>query len=449
MFNFENEMKNVFHILLLLLADASLFAQENVQSKIKYHTEKAQNYLDKEKALGSYYSITEEGIKIFSSAEEKKINKQEFFVPWKELGSFYSIIKNVKPEVLNQIYASGTYTYESCKKYFPVTAPAKNLLNEDQPTSTLPPATLYRYKIAIDPGHIAHNFEMGDLEKKHIIIKGDSINGIKDSIEIAEGMLTYATAILLKEKLESEGAIVFLTRTADKCAFGKTYHQWKKDDLKKAVDSLYKIGEIKSWQKDHFNSSKVKDRDIFRVIFRDLELAKRVELINNFNPDYTVVIHYNVDETNLDWIKTTDKNFNMCFVGGAFMKNDLSTKEKRFEFLRLLITDDLEKSIAISSSVMKSFENELKVPTATTRDAKYIIEGCLPTEANGVYCRNLQLPRYIHSPIVYGETLYQDNFNECKLLSAETDKTKNKRVQQVADAYFKGILNYVNSSPSK
>jgi len=74
------------------------------------------------------------------------------------------------------------------------------------------------------------------------------------------------------------------------------------------------------------------------------------------------------------------------------------------------------------------------------------MEGCLPTEANGVYCRNLQLPRYIHSPIVYGETLYQDNFNECKLLSTETDKTKNKRIQQVADAYFKGILNYVNPS---
>ena len=286
---------------------------------------------------------------------------------------------------------------------------------------------------------------MGDLEKKHIIIKGDSLNGITDSIEIAEGMLTYATAILLKEKLEAEGAIVFLTRTADKCAFGKTYQQWKKDDLKTAVDSLYKIGELKAWQKDHFNSSKVKDRDIFRVVFRDLELAKRVELINNFKPDYTVVIHYNVDETNLDWNKTTNKNYNMCFVGGAFMKNDLSTKEKRFEFLRLLITDDLEKSIAISSSVMKSFESELKVPTATARDAKYIIEGCLPTEANGVYCRNLQLPRYVHSPIVYGETLYQDNINECKLLSAETDKTKNKRVQQVADAYFKGILNFATT----
>ncbi|MGZ4079812.1 MAG: hypothetical protein ACXVDW_21015, partial [Bacteroidia bacterium] len=63
----------------------------------------------------------------------------------------------------------------------------------------------------------------------------------------------------------------------------------------------------------------------------------------------------------------------------------------------------------------------------------------------GVFCRNLQLPRYVHSPLVYGETLYQDNINESKLLNEEKDKTKNKRVQQVADAYFQGILDYVQN----
>ena len=135
----------------------------------------------------------------------------------------------------------------------------------------------------------------------------------------------------------------------------------------------------------------------------------------------------------------------MCFVAGAFMKNDLSNKEKRFEFLRLLVSDDLEKSIALSSFFTKQFELELQVPIAKTGDAKYLLEGCLPTEAEGVYCRNLQLPRYIHSPVVYGETLYQDNINECKLLYEETDKTKNKRIQQVAEAYFNGIMNFANT----
>lgn len=422
-------MKHLLNIQLFLLLGANIFAQVDVPSKIKCHTEKAQNYLDKEKALSGYYSIDKDGIKMYASPADKTNHKIEFQIDWSDTYAFKQSCEMYSAEKLMEIYKKGKLT--------PIIQDGVYIGNNRSEKK------LQGFKIAIDPGHIAHNFEMGDLEKKHIIIKGDSINGIKDSIEIAEGILTFATAQLLKDKLEKEGATVLMTRTADKCAFGKTYQQWKKEDLKTAVDSLYKIGELKASQKQYFLSAKAKDRDIFRVIFRDLELAKRVELINNFKPDYSVVIHYNVDETNLDWNKTTTKNYNMCFVGGAFMRTDLSTKEKRFEFLRLLITDDLEKSIAISSSVIKSFETELNVPTATARDAKYLIEGCLPTEAPGVYCRNLQLTRYIHSPVIYGETLYQDNINECKLLYQETDKTKNKRVEQVADGYFKGILNFV------
>ena len=433
---FVSEMKRTIYIFLFLFLSTNSIAQQDIQSKIKYATEKAETYLDKEKALSGYYSIDKEGIKIYSSPQNKAIKKPEFTVNWLMSDYLDDKIKNYTYQQLFDIYFK-TGTFKFPEGEYPDAVYIKKNPNAKK---------LEGIRIAIDPGHIANDFTMGDLEKKHIIIKGDSINGIKDSIEIAEGILTFATAQLLKDKLEKEGATVFLTRTADHCAFGKTFTQWKKSDLKNAVDSLYKIGELKSSQKQYFLSAKVKDRDIFRVIFRDLELAKRAELINKFKPDYTVLIHFNVDETNSDWKKTTDKNFNMCFVAGAFMKNDLSSKEKRFEFLRLLITDDLEKSIMLSSYVTKQFETELQVQTATIRDAKYLIEGCLPTNADGVYCRNLQLPRYIHSPLVYGETLYQDNINECKLLGKETDKTKNKRIQQVAEAYFKGIINFVTSN---
>lgn len=133
----------------------------------------------------------------------------------------------------------------------------------------------------------------------------------------------------------------------------------------------------------------------------------------------------------------------MTFVGGAFMRSDLASAEKRFEFFRLLVSDDLESSVSLSSCVVNSFESTLNVPTAAISDAKYLREGCLATTAKGVYCRNLQLTRYVHSPLVYGETLFQDNVNEAQALSRETDKTKNERVQQVAEAYYKGILNYI------
>ena len=429
-------MKTIIKILILLLTYVDSIGQNiDIQSKIKYNTEKAQNYLDKEKLLSGFYSIDADGIKMYASPKDKLSNKIEFFIRWEQIENFNNLLKFNSTTSMLAKYNAGQLNGFPDEIYI-------------APKTITPEKKLIGYKIALDPGHIANDLETGDLEKKYLKIKGDRINGIKDSIEIAEGMLTFATAKLLKEKLENEGAAVFLTRLGDKCAFGKTFAQWKKDDLKNAVDSLYKIGELKASQKQYFLSKKANDRDIFRVVFKDLELAKRAEIINNFHPDLTVVIHFNVDETNLKWEKTSNKDFNMTFVAGAFMKNDLSTKEKRFEFLRLLISDNLERSISLSSSVVKSFENEIKVPTATIRDAKYLIEGCVMA-ANGVYCRNLQLPRYIHSPIVYGETLYQDNINECKALNAESDKTKNKRVQQIAEAYFKGILEYTATLSEK
>ncbi|MCX6294858.1 MAG: N-acetylmuramoyl-L-alanine amidase [Bacteroidetes bacterium] len=391
-------MKTIIKILILLLTYVDSIGQNiDIQSKIKYNTEKAQNYLDKEKLLSGFYSNDADGIKMYASPKDKLSNKIEFFIRWEQIENFNNLLKFNSTTSMLAKYNAGQLNGFPDEIYI-------------APKTITPEKKLIGYKIALDPGHIANDLETGDLEKKYLKIKGDRINGIKDSIEIAEGMLT--------------------------------------DDLKNAVDSLYKIGELKASQKQYFLSKKANDRDIFRVVFKDLELAKRAEIINNFHPDLTVVIHFNVDETNLKWEKTSNKDFNMTFVAGAFMKNDLSTKEKRFEFLRLLISDNLERSISLSSSVVKSFENELKVPTATIRDAKYLIEGCVMA-ANGVYCRNLQLPRYIHSPIVYGETLYQDNINECKALNAESDKTKNKRVQQIAEAYFKGILEYTATLSEK
>jgi hypothetical protein len=139
----------------------------------------------------------------------------------------------------------------------------------------------------------------------------------------------------------------------------------------------------------------------------------------------------------------------MTFVGGALYRSDLSTKKKRIEFLRILVTDDLEKSILLSSNIIKSYEKELNVKTATAKDAKYLRESSIAAGKDGVFCRNLYLTHFVHSPLVYGETLYQDNIEECKMLNKECDKTKNERVKQVAEAYYQGILDYFNSNSKK
>lgn len=424
-------MKLLFYC--FLLTSTLCIAQGNdLNSRVNYYSEKTQNYLDKEKLLSGYYSIDNDGIKIYANPLAKKNNTIEFFIAWSDLDNFKTELKLMPFEKTMNQFSYGKYIPAIHKKN-----------NTENIAGVL---KLSGIKIALDPGHLANDSEMGDLEKKQVKFKKDSLHGLNDSIEITEGILTYATAQILKQKLEAEGAEVIITRINGNSAFGKTFYQWKREDLKKAVDSLFKIGEIKPAQKQYFLSGKAKDSDIFRVIFKDLELAKRAELINDFKPDFTLIIHFNVDETNTGWQKPGCKNFNMVFVGGAFMKSDLVSKEKRFEFLRLMVTDDLERSIILSSAMIKSFEKNLNVKTARIQEARYLSEGCLPTNESGVYCRNLQLTRYIHSPLVYGETLCQDYLDEAIILNKEKDKTKNERIKQVAEAYYLGIIDYISVS---
>lgn len=451
--NSFNKLYILLAFLFTLLSVKGLSQDSAVVSKIKFLTKKAESYLDKEKALSPYFSIDGNGISIYESYAQKLKGKSEFHISWDNIDDFKLCFKTSSVKEVFEIYTKGDYNKAipcSAQSSFPefVSKKEENGINEppfmfDQ--IYLPKIKkLKGLKIAIDAGHTAGDMETGILEKKCLTFQCNGIYGQRDTIAIAEGILTFATAKLLKDKLEAEGAEVFLTRPFNgSTAYGVTFDNWLKTDYKSTVDELYRKGKLSLQQKQFFLSPKASKSDKFRVVFKDAELQKRAEIINNFKPDFTIIIHFNVDETNTGWTRPANKNFNMAFVGGAFMKNDLSTPEKRFEFLRLLISDDLEKSIALSAAMVKSFEGNLNVKTAGTTDAKYLIAGCLPTNESGVYCRNLQLTRYVHGPLVYGETLYQDNMDECFALNKESDKTKNPRVQQVAEAYFQGVLNYI------
>ena len=433
---------NITFTCLLLFAITFCFSQDSTTAfKIKQYTKKLENYLDKSKSLTPYYAINANGISIYESAQNKLKGISEFHITWDKIDDFNKTLKNCPIQQVFETYKKGDYD-----KLIPCSSTLKEPSPMVKQIYLADTKKLKGLKIAIDAGHIAGDMEMGIIEKKCLTFQCDKPQGSKDSIAIAEGTLTFATAKLLKDKLEAEGAEVLMTRTFNNSsAFGVTFDDWLKTNYKTTVDSLYNVGKLTKEQKQFFFSAKASKRDKFRVIFKDAELEKRAEIINNYKPDFTIIIHYNVDETNTGWAKPANKNFNMTFVGGAFMKSDLSTPEKRFEFLRLLISNDLEQSIALSSAMVKSFEKNLNVKTATIKDAKYLIDGCLATGEPGVYCRNLQLTRYIHTPLVYGETLYQDNMNECISLNKECDKTKNERVQQVAEAYFQGVLNFVKN----
>lgn len=282
-------------------------------------------------------------------------------------------------------------------------------------------------RIAIDPGHFGGRF--CHLEERYIDIPSGL--GRKAALQFDEGTLCYLTAVHLRDLLEKEGAIVFLTRKAiGEGALSIDFFDWLKENPQ-------------TWTADATLSKLFKR-------YNQLDLHARCAKINAFHPDLTIVIHFNAQPggNGLSSNSTvTASNFNMVFVPGAFSASELIDQESRYEFMRLLVSNDLYCSLELSRSLLAKFIENLHVPAVTSQDkAGYLDTVCLKIE-EGIYSRNLTLTRLIHSPVCYGETLIQNNIDESINLSRKDDIIDgiacSSRIKEIAKAYFEGIQNYL------
>lgn len=300
-------------------------------------------------------------------------------------------------------------------------------------------------KIAIDAGHIASSFTEAMNEQKFLYFLRDSLKDPLDTVKIYEAELTYKTAVILKSMLEEKGATVLLTRpTPSLTTFGCSYSYWYNNRKQKVIDSLFQINKLDAAEYRKLKNDP--EYNFFWDFFRDHELLNRARLINEFKPDATCVIHYNVDEKNVPWKKTSSNNYTMAFIGGCFTKERLENIESKINFLRLLFCSQLNNSEKLSELTVKEFSKNLEIPLACANDADYLKNNCIGTKCNGVYCRQLILCNKINSPLVYGESLYQDNVTESSLLMKNTVNAyginTNERVVKVAQSYFNGLVSY-------
>ena len=188
---------------------------------------------------------------------------------------------------------------------------------------------------------------------------------------------------------------------------------------------------------------------LFVKYYNPLDLRARAAKINAFGPDLSIAIHYNshhVTEESNSNASVAAQNYNFIHIPGAFCRNELVLEESRYEFMRLLVTSDLSQSTHLSKAVLKCFSEKLQVPVVTKADgATYLEKVCLKV-SDGIYARNLALTRMIHGPICYGETLIQNNIDECQNLNRKDFVIDgipcSSRVKQVAESYFEGISDY-------
>ncbi len=352
------------------------------------------------------------------SAQLKK--EVEYHLPWEKLDIFKRLVA-ANPIATYQMYQrqklpNGAMDVRRPRRF--------RVQNGAQPLKGL--------RVALDPGHIAGNLKMAKKEGKFIDMTLK--NGKR--IRFFESQLTWYTCAVLADLLQKQGAEVRLTRNRfDLMALDSTYQQVF-DNYKKQQKKAGKT--IKNWQK----------WPLFFKQFRKADFIARANKINQFQPHLTMIVHYNVDGSNAPWNKTTTQNHAMAFVSGSFMKNELSKPEHRFNFLRLLLTQDIEQSIGFSKEVLQAINKKLQVPTLPAKNNQsFIGRACLTTAQPGVYARNLSMARLVYGTLCYIEPLYQENETEILKLAKKDHDYKGqkipKRVVEVAEAYLAGIMAYL------
>lgn len=291
-----------------------------------------------------------------------------------------------------------------------------------------PALNLKNIKIALDPGHFGG--EYCKLEERYIHIAKEDIGEAED-ISFDEGTLAFLTAIELKTLLEKQGAEVFISRPGiGKGAIQKDFFSWLSENSslwneKATLPQLFKL----------YNSE---------------DLKARVNQINAYQPDLTVMIHYNASglkRRNNGTNPLTRLNYTLAFIPGAFSRSDLKEKENRYEFLRLVVTNDLRCSLLLSEQIVQKFIEKLQISTLEKiSSTPYLPEACIRL-SDGIYARNLSLTRKIHGPLCYAEPLLQDNQEECRKLSLKDTEIGgircSSRLKDTAQAYYEGIVNYL------
>ncbi len=413
----------------LLLCCGILSAQTTAELKKKSDT-----YLNFNGSLNALLSFNANAVAILHAG------KPEFTAYTDEFEKLALLLELKKAEDFLAIYQWKKNTHLSQKQL--------DSLLENQNRSSIyaykQPA-LKGKKIALDPGHFAGNMETARIEQKFINFLPSASNPLKDTIRFNEGTLTYQTADLLKQMLLEQGAIVMVTRPKQNhTSFQMTYDEWLGKRKKTVLDSLLKSKAMDA--KRYTRLMSLSKEKLFWEFFRDYELMERSRLINTFKPDATIIIHYNVDEKNTDWIRPGTKNFTMAFIGGGMTADNFSKPINKVHFLRLLLTGQLNASERLSALTVNEFSSKLGIPVAQRNDADYLRDNCMKTPSNGVFCRNLALCRSINSVLVYGECLYQDNLEECKRLNTCDYEIRGqkvpKRIYEAANCYYNAINDY-------
>jgi N-acetylmuramoyl-L-alanine amidase len=342
-----------------------------------------------------------------------------------------------------------------------VAAPANEVLErielaarnnpEDHPLAGL--------KIALDPGHMG-----GDLWD---VRTGKYIRD-RAGHKISEGVINLQTALLLERSLEALGANVQVTRKSlgpvtdlsfERLAIHESGLRELRDEslnnwFQRLIASapagqiLYKAFEKSNDYQRLFSTAR-------RGEYFDTEdLQARVDAFQAFDPDITLIIHYDVsapanDPHGLNPGAPGSRDSTKVYVPGAFDSTEIATRDDRAQ-LTMHLADEAawRGSVRLGHEILASIETRLKLPP--DRNSPGIVKSIEP----GLFARNLYvLKKHLPAVTAYVECLYYNDKAEfAAFLKANHPMTidgqsypYSDRAAQVADALKEGVLSFVRS----
>ena len=432
-------------IMVMLFTSASAQQIEPIPVKDFYKERVSKNLklLCKEAECLDNVVVNDRGVYIYPT--NSRIDKPEIILYWREMPHFNKLLaEKTNEEIIDIFKRKGSHYFYGVN--YKEVDPARYPISEFR-----------GLKVALDPGHIASNLEEAILEQRYVKVEGEYV-GKKNDITFFEANLAYTTCLALKDMLEEMGAEVMLTHEYGKSSLGMNYKEWIKTDHKKDIVDGYKKDWYNREKLEYLTSGDASDFIMFHDVFRNADLERRVELINEFKPDITLIVHYNAKEGgqryNERFLRPVEENYSMVFIPGSFLGYEVDGTDEldqnhRMEFLRLLVSYDLEESDVFARNIIEGLHNELKVDALPAdNEFEFANNFSIKSElTDGVYHRNLFLTREIKGPIAYTEALYQDNIDEIPLLgkkdfTIEGIKTSS-RVKDVAKVYFNSIKQWL------
>ncbi|OHD71052.1 MAG: hypothetical protein A2W19_08560 [Spirochaetes bacterium RBG_16_49_21] len=415
-------------------------------------------------SLEGFVSLERDSVTMYASPEDKKTGRIECRIYEDEYQVFLKMLGVLDDSSINRAYrskGSSRFTGDFIKK---IESQDKRITH----TGENPSMPLEGIRVAVDPGHSAGSFDEAIREGKFMWL----INSQGSSIKFYEAALNLATARTLKDMLEKDGARVMLTRNSGRQVYPVPYGSWLRGNFRQAVYEKLRDRHI-SAETAASLLNRAREEEKLKFFNSEIEMPYRARLINAFHPHITVLVHYDAMDDDPAYrskylriknilgnksatatqrlkeiedvvksISETGRDFCSVYVPGGFLRGELDAVESRIEFLRLIISPDLENSILYAKYVLENFEKLLDVPPAHES-----FPNALPADfcSKGLYARNFRMTRLVRGVLCLGEPLQQNNMREAVELSSITEGKVPERVKLVARAYHEAIRKYVKN----